>query len=240
MRAFMVAAHCLTLGAALVSLSSGVAQAQEVRFAGSTNGCFNCTTVPDPNGQPNLVWTQTLTPQQLQWKTPRSATLSYTGGNFDATTNNSHLSLGNTNPNSQSLGYFELTGTKGDFDEGENRFTLLITFTAPSGIDPTQEATYKAAVSGKVLVTGKGSVAEQVEIDFDPNSQFFTFSDPNNSNSSGAFTLRLDDVEIAQLNTRYALNGRITSTVPEPGSIALFLPGLAGLAFARRRRKSDS
>jgi hypothetical protein len=121
-------------------------------------------------------------------------------------------------------------------------FTLDVLFFLPSGINGS--ATYSATLSGTVN-TQQGSLL----IDFGP-AQHFTFS---NTDGSGSFDLRLNDVSMTLPHTDVAgvtqvLSGAINNatdppvagpaTAPEPLSIVLLGTVMVFVATLVRRRKS--
>ncbi|HLL73344.1 MAG TPA: PEP-CTERM sorting domain-containing protein [Pyrinomonadaceae bacterium] len=157
--------------------------------------------------------------------------LSFQGNTFTATTAGGVGSFSGTNR----IGTFFLAPTTGETPVTGN-FTLNLTFTAPSGINGGQGATYTATVSGVVSTTGAGGV----EVVFDNPNQTFTFSNPN---GSGTFTIELANNIFVQsgnsANLTAGLRGEQTP-VPEPATMILLGTGLAGVAARIRKRRKDA
>ncbi len=196
----------LTL-AAFVACASA-ASAVELNLAGNTTGS-SFTFTQNPGG------------------------LSYEAGRFNTTTVGGAYSLGSVDVTDNSLGRFVLSSTTGTY---AGAFSLVVNFTAPTGITPSSTAIYSAVLSGTLTTTGSS-----VFVDFDNTPKTFSFS---NGNEKGTFTLRVEDVALgrpASGNTIVALSGRgfanvTTSAVPGPGAMAAFGVGL--IANVRRRRRS--
>jgi len=125
--------------------------------------------------------------------------------------------------------------------------TLFFNFTAPYGY--TQSAEYVADSSGSTTITGgtfQNNVLSTVWT-FDYNTPYDITSDFFLQGSFGGYghfgdTLALsfdlpDGTMINSANgASYAIGAPVT--VPEPGTIALFGIGLAGLGFSRRRKRA--
>lgn len=209
----------LTLAAgAVLGLSSFAATAVETTFVGYTNGCFGLACVP---ASVNAAQTILLAPG-----------LTYNNSTFNATTSGGFLSLGSTGAltpagNFNNLGSFTLSGAPASYTG--NFFDLLVTFTLPSGTNPST-GLFTDRIVGSVTANAQGGVF----IDFDNTPQTFTFN-------GGTFDFFVNDVSLTAGNT-IALSGTIiaqVTAVPEPETYALFMAGLAAVGFmARRRRKS--
>ena len=216
---------------AFLALAPGQARADEVFIAGFTNGCFGAGCTPGA--------------------TDTHLGLTYTNSSFAGTTANGFRGLGgNPNPgaNFNNLGSLTLSTTPNDYN-GQT-FTLLVTFTAPQGINGSNQATFTATLTGTVRSDNQGGVL----FDFDNTPILFTFNDPNcepdptggvpgqqTTCGTGSFFFSVNDTAIDPGQT-VSITGQITgaqqNAIPEPMTMILFGTGLAGVAAgARRRRK---
>ncbi len=160
--------------------------------------------------------------------TQNAGGLSYQAGRFDTTTIGGAYSLGSDDLANNSLGRFVLKSTPGTYAGG---FSLVVNFTAPTGITPSSTAIYSAVLSGTLTTTGSS-----VRVDFDNAPKTFSFS---NNGQQGSFSLYVNDLNLGRPSngdTIVQVNGRgfgQVNPVPEPTSM-LALGGLT-LAFLRRR-----
>lgn len=156
--------------------------------------------------------------------------LSFQGNTFSATTAGGVGSFSGADR----IGTFTLLSNPGETPVSGN-FTLNLTFTAPSGIEGGQGATYTATVSGTISSPNVGGV----EIVFNNPIQTFMFS---NASGSGSFSIELPKLFVQSgdtANLTAGLKGNQTA-VPEPATMLLLGTGLAGVAARIRKRRKDA
>jgi hypothetical protein len=158
--------------------------------------------------------------------------LTYSGSTFSAGTAGGFYALGgNPTPGSNfnNLGSFSLTGNPASYFG--DKFTLDVTFTAPTGITNGTSNTYTATLLGQVSSNNNGGVL----VSFGSSPKIFTFA---NATSTGSFDLNVNTVSINPAKTASVTGYGLASVspVPEPESMFCLATGLVGVVLKRKKK----
>src|ERR1700754_56082 len=214
---------------AFFALAQGVARADEVFIAGFTNGCFGVACAPGASAT--------------------SGGLTYSNSTFSGTTANGFRALGgNADPGSHfnNLGSISLSTAPQSYN---TPFTLQVTFTAPQGINGSNQTTFTALITGTVRSDNTGGVF----VDFNNTPVLFTFSDTNcepnpeaqppsagqTTCGNGSFNFSVNDVSIdpgQTVSLTVQITGAQQPAVHEQARLFLLGAGPTGVAAGIRRR----
>ena len=226
-RLYHRSAFAVAIALLLVLLASQPLSADEVFIAGSTAGAFGIGGTPGASAS--------------------MPGLSFSNSAFSGTTSGGFRGIGsapNPGANVNNLGSMTLSTAPNTFN---TVFNFQVTFTAPQGINGSNQILFVGDVDGSVASNDQGGVF----LDFNNTPVLFTFVDNNaepdptggvpgqqTTAGAGSFFFSINDVAIDPGNS-VALTGQITNAqqqVPEPATAAAALVG-AGLVAMRRRRR---
>jgi hypothetical protein len=240
------------LGAATALVFARPAAAQtEVRFTGFTNGCFT------PAG--GIPCTPTIVNGPAPALADPGGVLTYHNSRFDETTVSSFLALGG-NPEAGVWNFNNLGAMSLDFGAAGAGtvldgigFTLAVTFTAPTPLDPTQVGGAPVPISGNTIsftallrgtVRANGTGGANVNFGNNGLDLFSVDTDTSPADDDFIFSFMLADVNVNPTVTPasvtaniQAIGGVVPTAAPEPSTYALLATGLAGVALAGHRRR---
>ena len=194
----------LVLGLVAATALAGASAANATLYAGSTTGCFGAA----------------CTPNQTNTTMPGSG-LTFRQGTFSQQDSNGFVGIGSNG--TDTFGLFDLTGASFNYTSAPTLFTLLITFTQPTGTAGAN--TFSSTITGSVSGDGIGGVF----VNFDNTAHAFT-------SNAGPFLVSLNDFSISAGSVGTPITGQINA-VPEPATWGMMLLGFAGIGMALRRRR---
>jgi hypothetical protein len=195
--------------AAVAFLASAPAQA-EVIFSGSTLACFgsSCSTLASFGSNTH------------------DEGLTFTGSTFGGTTTGNVLTVSNFG--NLDLSRLDRGQSFNDYDG--DLFALALTFTLPSGVNPSpgSDDIFTAILQGSATTGSNGDVV----VTFSDSSESYTYP-------GGTFTVNVNGLTVTtQHDTDIAGTITAVAAVPEPSTWAMMILGFAGLGFMGYRRKS--
>ncbi|HEV2801381.1 MAG TPA: PEP-CTERM sorting domain-containing protein [Pyrinomonadaceae bacterium] len=159
--------------------------------------------------------------------------LSFTGNTFTATTAGGVGAFSGADR----IGTFTLSPAIGETPVS-GTFSLVVTFTSPTGILAGQVKGVSVPISGTISTTDTGGV----QINFLSNGDGFIAFGFRNENGTGTAIIELPRLFVQSGDTAdltAGLRGRM-DPIPEPATMILLGTGLAGVAMKIRRRRRNN
>jgi len=216
-----------SIGALALLVSSVGVKAQTITYTGTTAVTFTGPTAPGftiTGGGTTLNYNGTMVVQAAPGTFNNFTTSNVPPHNTVIIGANNHDNLGGF-----AVGTLPPPGQ--DVSQGVN---VAVTFTAPN-ITGGNGQSFTGNVTGTVNFQDADGIMVAT---FNPDHQNFTFNGPGAT--AGTFTLHVDPVNISSGESGFITGKIVVNIVPEPGSLALFLPGLAPMGFLLRRRRRSS